>query len=132
MKPTQTPTQIKQPNRFRNRNRDNKSEALSTDLKKAEKKLDLIKQVCQNTEKKITACLQLLPSGHLNNNSFAERNLNTTSAMNSSFVNSLSSNTEDQLMDTLLEKKQKKVPEVQLHQTLQELGDLFDNDSILG
>ena len=101
-------------------------------MKKAEKKLDLIKQVCQSTEKKITACLQLLPSGHLNNNSFAERNLNNP--MNSSFVsNSLSSNTEDQLMDTLLlEKKQKKVPEVQLHQTLQELGELFDNDSILG
>lgn len=54
--------------------------------------------------------------------------------MNSSFItSSLSSNTEDQLMDTLLlEKKQKKVPEVQLHQTLQEMGDLFDNDSILG
>ena len=87
----------------------------------------------QSTEKKISACLQLLPSGHLNNNSFAERNLNTTSTMNSSLMhNSLSSNTEDQLMDTLLEKKQKKVPEVQLHQTFQEFGDLLDNDSILG
>ena len=33
--------------------RDNKNETLSTDLKKAEKKLDLIKQVCQSTEKKV-------------------------------------------------------------------------------
>jgi hypothetical protein len=113
--------------------------------------------VCQSTEKKISACLQLLPSGQLtaNNNSFSERNLNQLNGhlgvgggcgsaaaaapagnglSGGVYLNaSLSSNSEDLLIENLLEKKQKKLPEVQLHQTLQELSDLFPPDSsILG
>ena len=121
---------------------------LSTELQTAEKRLELIKQVCQSTEKKISACLQLLPSGQLtNNNSLSERNLNqlngtahlisgggSTALVGATSLNtSLSSNSEDLLIENLLEKKQKKLPEVQLHQTLQELSELFPPDcSILG
>ena len=125
-----------------------KHDVLSTELQTAEKRLELIKQVCQSTEKKISACLQLLPSGQLtNNNSLSERNLNqlngtahlisgggSTALVGATSLNtSLSSNSEDLLIENLLEKKQKKLPEVQLHQTLQELSELFPPDcSILG
>ena len=96
-----------------------------------------------------------------NNNSFNERNLNQPNGLSGTAVfsnavnagngafgslssttgtggvcllnSSLSSNSEDLLIENLLEKKQKKLPEVQFHQTLQELGDLFPPDaSILG
>jgi len=39
-------------------NRGDKSEVLSEDLLSAEKRVDLIKQTCINTEKKIGSCLQ--------------------------------------------------------------------------
>ena len=43
--------------------RGDKNEVLTENLITAEKRVDLIKQTCQNTEKKLSACLQTSGTG---------------------------------------------------------------------
>ncbi|RWS11466.1 rho GTPase-activating protein 44-like protein [Dinothrombium tinctorium] len=79
--------------------RGEKNDVLTTDLLNAEKKVEIIKQSCQSTEKKISACLQGVGLG----------------------------------TDTLsIEKRQKKMPEIQLYLCFQELGEQLGFDSVLG
>lgn len=82
-----------------NLSRGDKSEVLTEDLISAEKRVDLIKQTCANTEKKITSCLQTAGSG----------------------VDSLS-----------IEKRLKKMPQMQLYLCFTELAEQLGTDSVLG
>lgn len=44
--------------------RGDKSDVLTDELVNAEKRVELLKQTCQNAEKKITACLQTASGGN--------------------------------------------------------------------
>ncbi|RWS28177.1 rho GTPase-activating protein 44-like protein, partial [Leptotrombidium deliense] len=76
-----------------------KNDVLNNDLINAEKKVELIKHICQSTEKKICACLQTSGTGS---------------------------------DPSSLEKRYKKLPEIQLHMCFQELGELVGTDTVLG